>query len=640
MRLLELATIVVAVTILLTTRVVPVEVVAIGIPAVLGLFGILPPDRILQGFAQPAVFLVASLFVLSEGLSRTKVIHRITLRLMMLVHRKKGRIGLIVTPAVGIISMLLNDTGAFSLFLPAIKNLISETGASAKRIWMPVGFAALLGGSATLFGSASNIIISGYMESRHQPGFKILDFLPIGGGAFLIGLLYLWIVVPRTFPEEPQSPNRTGSSGRSFFVELLLDDHFPYRGMKFSETPLAIDWGLKLCSPVEPPSMEEPVPNRKGSAISLLKAAWGMARMSGKTAPAGLPELLGNPDQVLKKGDRIRLQVDVVLLGRILDLGGVRLQGFLSPMTEPEPSGLTVSTKPHSIDSEETVLLEAIMQPDVGVIHKRLRQMANALGPGVEIAGLFRESPPQEGWLGETLLSPGDVLLLKGTRTEIEAVQSSGLFLSLNEIPRKVFRTSKAPLAVFIAVSTISVALSGLLPVSLSALLGAFLMMAFGVVRMEEARDSIDWRVLLLMGGLFPLGWSIEDAGVGGMVAPYLLHWGVTLSPIVLLGALMVLAGVLVQFFSHTLVALTLAPLVLSLVHGMGLSPKPFMMGLAISSMALFLSPLSHPVNLLSWNEGEYRFRDYFHLGFGLFILTIGWGIWIIPKIWPLVPGK
>ncbi|MHB1729660.1 MAG: SLC13 family permease [Leptospirillum sp.] len=350
MRLLELATIVVAVTILLTTRVVPVEVVAIGIPAVLGLFGILPPDRILQGFAQPAVFLVASLFVLSEGLSRTKVIHRITLRLMMLVHRKKGRIGLIVTPAVGIISMLLNDTGAFSLFLPAIKNLIAETGASAKRIWMPVGFAALLGGSATLFGSASNIIISGYMESRHQPGFKILDFLPIGGGAFLIGLLYLWIVVPRTFPEEPQSPNRTGSSGRSFFVELLLDDHFPYRGMKFSETPLAIDWGLKLCSPVEPPSMEEPVPNRKGSAISLLKAAWGMARMSGKTAPAGLPELLGNPDQVLKKGDRIRLQVDVVLLGRILDLGGVRLQGFLSPMTEPEPSGLTVSTKPHSID--------------------------------------------------------------------------------------------------------------------------------------------------------------------------------------------------------------------------------------------------------------------------------------------------
>jgi hypothetical protein len=423
-------------------------------------------------------------------------------------------------------------------------------------------------------------------------------------------------------------------------VELVLDDRFPYLGRKFAETPLALDWGVTLFSPQVVSPLEGTAPNRKGSAISLLKAAWGMARMSGKTAPPGLPELMGNPDEVLKKGHRIRLQADVVLLGRILDLGGVRLHGFSSSLLEPEPAGFMVSTKPHSIDSEETVLLEAIMQPDVGMIHKRLRQMANALGPGVEIAGLFRETPPQEGWLGETLLAPGDVLLLKGTRTEIEMVQSSGLFLSLNEIPRKVFRTTKAPLAVFIAVSTVSVALSGLLPVSLAALLGAFLMMAFGVVRMEEARDSIDWRVLLLMGGLFPLGWSIEDAGVGGMVAPYLLHWGGTLSPNVLLGALMVLTGVLVQFFSHTLVALTLSPLVLSLVNGMGLSPKPFMMGLAISSMALFLSPLSHPVNLLSWHEGEYRFRDYFHLGFGLFVLTIGWGVWIIPKIWPLVPGK
>lgn len=640
MRLLELATIIIGVTWFLTTRMVPVEVVAIGIPAVLGLFGILPPDRILQGFAQPAVFLVASLFVLSEGLSRTKVIHRLTLMIGLLVHRRRERLGLIITPTVGILSMVLNDTGAFSLFLPAVKNLIDQTGASAKRIWMPLGFATLLGGSSTLFGSSSNIIISGYMESRHETGFSILDFLPVGGGAFLIGLLYLAFMTPRIFKEENREKNVQGAGGRAFYVELILGESFPYLGKKFSETPLSTDWDLVPVSPVPPVQGHEGEVNRKGSAISLLKAAWGMARMSGKIASRNLEPLVGAPDDVLKKGARLRLHLDVGLLGRILDLKGVGIQVLQSPLSEISSASVPLPGKPHPIDSEETALLEAILHPDVGMIHHRLRQMANALSGRVEVVGIFRESAPETGWLGDVVLSPGDILLLKGPRTEIEAVRTSGLFLSLNEIPRKVFRTSKAPLAILIAVSTISVALSGLLPVSLAALLGAFLMMAFGVVRLEEARDSIDWRVLLLMGGLFPLGWSIEDANVGAMIAPFILHWGGVLSPPVLLAALMLLTGVLVQFFSHTLVALTLAPLVLSLVHGMGLSPKPFMMGLAIASMALFLSPLTHPVNLLSWNEGEYRFRDYFRLGIGLFILTIGWASFIIPRIWPLVPGK
>ena len=235
---------------LLSTRFLPLEIVVLSVPVILSLTGVLPLDRAFSGFSQPAVIAIVSLFILSEGLSRTKVVRKVALMLGGIRHTHPRLLLPALLLTVGLFSMFLNDTGTTALFLPVALSLLREAHLSRKPFLLPLGYAAILGGSATLIGTSSNIVVSGYLDNLSLPPFRMFDFLPVGGGAFLLGVGWL-LLTARKVSVEAESTELLAHNGeeRHYDLEIALGPDFPYLGQKFEETPLATTLGIPFEKP-------------------------------------------------------------------------------------------------------------------------------------------------------------------------------------------------------------------------------------------------------------------------------------------------------------------------------------------------------------------------------------------------------
>jgi di/tricarboxylate transporter len=611
---------------------VPVEIVAAGVLAVLGVTGTVPVQELFSGFSEPAVFLIISLFVLSEGMARAKVVRWIATKLAMTVGKRPFLLRLAIFPLVGILAMFLNDTGAVAVFLPLMATILSDLGLSPKRFLLPIGFVALLGGSSTLIGSSANVIVSGFLESRHLPPFQMFDFFPVGGGILLIGLVYLVIVVPLSLKQKDEGVPTPSDVSRKFYVDVRLEGNFPDLGDSLSDVPLLSD---VVVLPLDGFKKKEEDDRKR----SFLRASWSLIRHRREDAS-------GNPDMffsgriyqggVLTPGDRLRLFVSVPQLQRIAERPGVTiLSQYGTGLEEARVGG---KGGRETWESEFVVVYEAIPSPQSGLFGRPLTAVSHSVGPDVALVGVHRSEPPPSESISRTILAHGDVLLLKGPRSGFDPTRSSGIFLTLNEVERDVFRSEKALTALGILALFVMSSVMHWIPTALSALVGAIGMFVFGIVTVEEARNAIDWRVVLLMGSMFPLGFALERSSFGSFLIHSLQGAGGGLSPEGTLFLVLVTTIIAVQFLSHTLVALLMAPVALSLAQALHASPMPFLMAVSMGAASVFLTPISHPVNAMTWGAGNYRFRDYLAVGSGLIVLVLAWGLWAIPRVWPFHP--
>ncbi|MHB1287136.1 MAG: SLC13 family permease [Leptospirales bacterium] len=625
----------VAVILLMSSGKVPVGMVASGVLVVLGISGLLPMDELFRGFAESSVFLIASLFILSEGMARAKVVRWIATTLTIHIGKRPFLLACALFPVSGILAMFLNDTGAVAIFLPLMTALLTDLGLSERRFLLPAGFAALLGGASTLIGSSSNVIVSGFLESRHLPSFQMFDFLPVGGGAFLIGLIYLLIVSPFLLgkAELEGGPSPTLAS-RKFYIEVRLEDEFPQLGEPLKNVPLFSEVFSPSSEPDFPGAAEEGERSR-----SFLKASWSLIRNrpdQGRSYPEKTPADRTFREGVFQEGDRLRLLVSVSQLQRIAEREGVEI--LSQSLADPGDPHLGGHSAGEGWESEENIVCEAIPAPRSGLIGRPLSTLSHVVGPDIAVVGIHRSDAPASDPLFRTIISHGDVLLLKIHRDFFDAISSRGLFLYLNEAEREVFRSEKALTALGILVLFVLASVFHWVPTVLAAIMGALAMVGFGIVRPEEARNAIEWRVIFLMGSMFPLGWALERSPLGSVLVHAIQGFGGGLGPEGALFLVLASTIVAVQFLSHTLVALFMAPVALSIATALHLSPLPFLSAVSLGAASVFLTPISHPVNTMTWGAGNYRFSDYVRVGVGLSVLVLLWGLWEIPRIWPFHP--
>ncbi len=618
---------------LLAMGTVPVEVVAVGVLVVLGVTGLLPVSELFRGFSEPAVFLIGSLFVLSEGMARAKVVRWLATTLTTHIGKRPFLLSAALYLLAGVLAMFLNDTGSVAIFLPLVGALVGELGLPLRGFLLPTGYVALLGGSATLIGSSSNVIVAGFLESRHLPTFQMFDFFRVGGGAFLIGLVYLIFTRPLFLGKIGRMTLPKEASSRKFFVEVVLGKKFAYLGKNLSEVP-----GL---AEVHVPSPEEPSQTGAGRGEgekdryrSFLRASWSLIRHPSpeQSVPSEEGVYRGGP---LREGHRLRLFVTVAQLQRVTEREGVDLSSLSSPYrTETE---LTGGERKKGLEDEDVVVCEAIPAPTAGLIGRPLSGLSYMTGPDISVTGIHRLVAPSDP-LSQTILSHGDVLLLKGHRESFDWLRDKSLFLYLDEVEREVFRSEKALTALGILVLFVLASVFHWVPTVLAALMAGLAMVGAGIVRMKEALGAIEWRVIFLMGSMFPLGWALERSPFGSVLVHSLKGAGGGLGPEGALILILATTMVAVQFLSHTLVALFMAPVALSIAVALHVSPMPFLAGVSLGAAAVFLTPFSHPVNIMTWGAGNYQLRDYVRTGGGLLLLTLAWGVFEIPRVWPFHP--
>jgi di/tricarboxylate transporter len=568
--------------------------VALLIVLVLVASGLLTPTEAFSGFASPTVIAVASLFVVSAGLFQTGVASRIGRVIVGFAGRNQVLLVGVLMLGVALLSAVMNDVAAVAVLLPVAVGIARQSGIAASRLLLPLAYGGVMGGTLTLVGAPPNLIVSEMLADRGFPPLSFFEITVIGAPLVAAGTAFMVTVGYRLLPER----NTRDRMRRMALPEELIDIyHLPEHIFALSVPTGSAMVGHSLAE----------CQIRNGFDLTVL----GVVRES---------ECLVVPDpaETLRERDRLLVEGGPRRLDRVASAWGLETE----KATEHETDLLLAN---------DTGLVEVTLAPRSPFEGLTLREMHFREKFGVAVLAIWRGGEPIERHLADIPLNMGDVLLVQGSWRRIRLLRRDpGLIVLFGEeeVPR---RTRKAPWAIAILLVMIAVVVAGVAPISVAALSAALLVVLTGCVRIEEAPRAIEWKVILLVAGILPLGLAMEKSGASQWAA------NVVLAPATGLGALPLLAVVclttagLSVTMSNYASTVLLAPLAFAMADRGGMDPRPFVLAVALSSSVAFATPIAHQSNLLVMGPGGYRFSDYVHVGVPLSVvacLVIVFGLW------------
>lgn len=298
-----------------------------------------------------------------------------------------------------------------------------------------------------------------------------------------------------------------------------------------------------------------------------------------------------------------------------------------------------LSPNVHALDSERLTLMDATLDPRSNLAGKTVGELNFRERYGIELAGIWRKGETLGGSVAEERLQIGDALLLLGPRDRLQLLSSDTDFLILTPLGQEPPDTRRAPLAALIMLSVVVAIMTGFLSTPVAAVIGGSVMILTGCLTMDGAYRSIDWRAIFLIAGMLPLGTAMYESGAAAFLAGQLLAVLGDAKPWVVIFSLYVLTAVGTMMIPSAALVVLMSPIVLSTMADLGLRPEPAMMAIAIAAGASFISPVSHPANILVMGPGGYRFADYFRVGIPLLVIVLIVATLLMPIVWPLRPA-
>jgi di/tricarboxylate transporter len=573
----------VAVILFLTERLRP-DVVALAVVAALAGIGVLSADESFSGFSSQAVMTLISVFILAEGLNRTGISEQAAKLLLRLGGRSEGRLVGMVMAAGSVLSLFLNNIAAAVVLLPAAGGAARKAGVAPAKVLMPLAYATLLGGMATLL-TTMNIVVSSVLQDSGLPGYGLLDFLPVGFPMMAVGILYMIIWGRHRLP--------TGAGREELLKEVrketdLLD---VYRMGDFFFRARIPDNSYLI---------------GKTLARSTFREAFGLNVVALEKQNKVLTRLL--PDTVFEQGDVL------VLEGNAQEF----VKRDREPYLEIIPCRRLNET---DFRNEADVFAEAMLSPRSSLIGNTLKEVMFRQKYGMAVLAIWRSGKPIREELGDEKLAFGDALLLQGPRERLKLIDLDPdlILLSMEREAQPVKGLGRV--ALLILVLTLGAVIFTPLPMAQLLLSGAVLMLLVGAVNMEQAYHAVDWRGIFLVAGMLPLALALTKSGAADMASSLLVSAFGQLDPIFIVSALFIISALLTQAVSGAAVAAIMAPIAISAASASGAPPQALGMAVALGTSMAFLTPLGHPVNTLVMGAGGYRFRDYRRVGWPLFII-------------------
>lgn len=575
--------VVAAMLLLLSDRLRP-DLVALAMVAALSGAGVLTAPEAFSGFSSQAVITLLSVFILAEGLNRTGVANQVGRLLLRWGGRREGRLVALVMGAGAGLSLFMNNIASAAVLLPAVTGAARRARISASRVLMPLAYATILGGMATLL-TTMNIVVSSVLMERGYPGYGLLDFIPVGGPMLAAGIVYMVVWGRHRLPARSTKEDLVRAAREEadlldvyrmgeFFFRARIPDGSYLAGRNLAQSTFREEYGLNVVA-VEKPG---------GRLV--------------------LPE----PDTVFDAGDVVVLEGNE--------------EGFRRRDREPYLEILPRRRlRADDLETASTVIVEAMLAPRSGLIGRNLREVHFRRKYGMTALAIWRAGEPVREGVADEPLAFGDALLLQGPRSRLEVLEAEPGLILLGEDrePPPVQRLGRVALLILIA--TLATVVLTPLPVAQVMFTGAVAMALVGAVRMDQAYRAVDWKALFLVAGMLPMALAITKSGVADLLSEAFLTGFGRLSPLAITAALFLLSALLTQAISGVAVAAIMAPVAVAAGIGSGMSPQALGMAVALGSSMAFLSPLGHPVNILVMGAGDYRFRDYRRVGWPLFIL-------------------
>lgn len=595
MEILMLAAIILVAVVLFATRIIPIEVTAVLVISSLAFTGILTPDQALQGFSSSATVTVAAMFILSAGLARTGVVDMLAGRMANYSELKLPHLLFLLAGVVALFSAIANNTPVVIIMIPVLMRLSRSGNFSTSKVFLPLSYFSILGGTCTVLGTSTNILIDDLFRRAGGPGFNIFDFTPLGSVYLIIGVVAIVILAPRVLPDRSSLSSLLPSDrGARFVTEFVLEPGSNLIGQRVNDI-----WGSE-------------------STVRLLEIIRGEDVILGGYAT---------------KND-YRFEANDAL---IVEGSPTELSAFLNNFEGVELASVIADEHRVPMKTVQLKLVEAVVLPDSYFIGRVVPDLGLNRLYGVKVMAIQRHGRQHRYQIRTMRLTSGDVLLLHADDHGIGALRETGAVLIVEGVEQTVHRRRKRRYAVGIVAAVIASAAFFGIPLAISALAGAALMIVTRCIRVDEAARSLDLATLLLLAGTIPLGIAMLNTGMAPRIVEGITGAVGVEHPVIIISALYLLTAILTSFLSNTAAAVLLTPLAIDLGIAMNIEPQPLLMAVAFGASACFATPIGYQTNAIVMGPGGYTFGDYLRIGIPLTIILWIAATVLIPLFWPII---
>ena len=563
-----------------------IDTTSILIMALFIVAGVLSPEEGFSGFNHPATLTLGCIFVVSGGVFNSGLLDGLSHRIVKLakIHYSVALVTFCLLS--GVFSAFINDTAVVALLLPIALTVCRETGISPGKLLMPISFAALFGGTCTLIGTSTNILVSSYAKKFGLEEFGMFEFSGAALCLLVIGFAYLFLVSPFLLPKSKDSEHLT-KKAEEYITELEVDKDSPDSNLTVVKSKLVENFDVRI--------------------LSILRD--------------GILNHHVGPETILLEGDILKVIVPPSSFNRLLDAKGYHIIGDKRQETDQK---------------DDTFRLYEIILPfGSSLTGSSLLNLSFSQKYHLSVLAIRHRNEIIMDKLAQVALREGDMLLVLGKQETIDRLESQKLIVTLSEYEKKKTNYKKAIPAVLIGIGVILVASLNLTSILISAMVGALLMILTRVLTPNEAYKAVEWKVIFMMAGVLSMGAALEKTGGAELIAQFVETNLGQYDARITLSIIYLVSFVSTNLISSKATAALMAPIVISLAAAMEVSYRPFLVAVMFACSLTFMTPMSYPTNTMVYAPGNYKFTDFLKFGTPLNLITWVAASFIIPYFFP-----
>ena len=570
-----------------------IDVTALIILATFFGLGYLTTNEAVSGFSNPAVITIGLLFILSSAIQKTGLLEYLVITINRLL-RSSRKLGLAVYYlTISIASSLINNTAIVAIFMPVTIRLAHRYGLSPSKMLIPLSYAAILGGTLTLVGTSTNLLVNSiYLGYEGTMPLGMFEFLRYGIIILIIGTIYLLFIAPKLIPSRTVTSSLTRSYHLGgYLTEMKVKKDSPLVGKSCLDRSINQNYDVTV--------------------LDIIREKKHIVNNIRRT--------------ILKEGDILFVRGTLENFIRMKEVEGITL------LTDEK---LTQS----ELEQEDNELVECLLTDDSDLVGKSLMSTNFRQVFGAFILAIRREGDIFRKKIAHMKLNAFDTLLVYGPSKKISTLSDRGDFIVLGKVEARLQKERFWWVSVYVILISIFFASIGYIPIMKGAFISVVILLCLKIISAQESYQSIHWQVIILIAALIPIGIVLQKTGtadwIGNNISKFIYLFSADLQPFILLGTIYFITMVLTEISSNVATAIIMVPIAISVSAQLGLESRPFVFAVAFAASASFITPIGYQTNLMVYGPGGYKFSDYIRVGLPLSLLLFIVAILFIPRIW------